>query len=215
MAIKIVDLSSLRFDSSSKAECKKELENERWIDGFVCPACGGSHAYVLTTRPALECKACGKQTSATAGTQFHNCRKIAEAWPVLRNAQQNDDTNPSKSVIAKVMNVSAETARRFTKIIAMSFKKRQSEQGDLAKKDKQSSIAPPAMAATKTGEVVKDVETSNSGRRAGVFCRRMLDKLRLKKQLLLDPDLENLGTPAQMLDPIWLLLLYRSMHLPT
>jgi len=214
MARKIVDLSSLRFDSSSKEECKKELETERWSDGFACPDCGNNKAYILKTRPVLQCtvKTCKKQTSATAGTQLHNCRKLTELWPILKDSQQND-TNLSKSVIAKAMDVSAETARRAARIIAVSFEKKQAK-NDTFRTAKQSLTTPPVMAATEK-MAANATGTSTLGKNAGVLCRKVLEKLKARKRMLLQTANEHLEAPAKMLDPILLLLFYRSMHLPT
>ena len=68
-----------RFDS--EAACRRYLERARWPDGFVCPnpACVGRSAW-LTARGLHRCAACGRQTSATAGTIFAGTRKPLRAW---------------------------------------------------------------------------------------------------------------------------------------
>src|SRR5664279_6375901 len=63
--------SRLEFETlfGSEAACRAYLERVRWPDGFVCPDhdCGGQRAW-LTARGLYRCAACGRQTSATAGT---------------------------------------------------------------------------------------------------------------------------------------------------
>ena len=75
--------SRLEFETqfSSEAACRAYLERVRWPDGFVCPGqdCGGRQAWV-TARGLHRCTACGRQTSATAGTMFAATRKPLRAW---------------------------------------------------------------------------------------------------------------------------------------
>jgi hypothetical protein len=68
-----------RFDS--EAACRAYLERVRWPDGFVCPddMCGGRRSWV-TARGLHRCAACGRQTSATAGTMFAATRKPLRTW---------------------------------------------------------------------------------------------------------------------------------------
>jgi hypothetical protein len=75
--------SRLEFETlfGSEAACRAYLERVRWPDGFVCPNhdCGGRQAW-LTARGLHRCTACGRQTSATAGTMFAATRKPLRAW---------------------------------------------------------------------------------------------------------------------------------------
>jgi len=59
--------------------CARYLERLRWPQGFRCPGCGGSKAW-LTERGLLHCAACGRQTSLTAGTVFEGTRKPLRTW---------------------------------------------------------------------------------------------------------------------------------------
>jgi Transposase zinc-ribbon domain/ISXO2-like transposase domain len=65
----------------NEGTCRAYLERVRWPDGFVCPNhdCGGRQAW-LTARGLHRCTACGRQTSATAGTMFAATRKPLRAW---------------------------------------------------------------------------------------------------------------------------------------
>lgn len=50
----------------------------RWPTGFHCRRCGGAQSWRPTTL-RFKCRACGRQTSATAGTLFERTRKPG-AW---------------------------------------------------------------------------------------------------------------------------------------
>ena len=46
----------------------------RWPNGFRCPGCGDHGSYPLATRDLLQCRACRRQTSVTAGTVLDRTR---------------------------------------------------------------------------------------------------------------------------------------------
>jgi len=75
--------TSVEFETmfGTEAACRAYLERMRWPDGFACPnpACGGRRAW-LTARGLHRCAACGRQTSATAGTVFAGTRKPLRDW---------------------------------------------------------------------------------------------------------------------------------------
>lgn len=47
--------------------CLAYLAQCRWPNGFRCPRCGDREAFALPRRRLWQCKACGHQTSVTAG----------------------------------------------------------------------------------------------------------------------------------------------------
>src|SRR5579859_6005912 len=110
----IVDLSTVKFVEAELEQCRNELKKKRFGEGFVCPACGHNKAYQLKTRNQLECanKKCKRQTSPTAGTQFHNTRTLQNFWSMI-SSHQNSMESLTKSKIKDLMNVAASTARRF------------------------------------------------------------------------------------------------------
>lgn len=59
--------------------CLEYLVGLRWPDGFVCPMCGSSRAW-LTGKTRWMCADCGRQTSVTAGTIFHRLRTPLSTW---------------------------------------------------------------------------------------------------------------------------------------
>jgi transposase-like protein len=60
--------------------CIKYLYESRWPDGFICPVCGDTEAYYITTRRAFKCKANGHQTYLTAGTVMHGSHTPLAIW---------------------------------------------------------------------------------------------------------------------------------------
>jgi len=59
--------------------CREYLVSLRWPEGFRCPRCGGAKAWRV--REALfECQDCGRQTSVTSGTIFHDLRRPLPMW---------------------------------------------------------------------------------------------------------------------------------------
>jgi transposase-like protein/ribosomal protein L37AE/L43A len=63
-----------------EAACRAYLFESRWPDGFVCRACGADAIGVQQARDVWQCKACGKQTSVTAGTVMHGTRTPLTLW---------------------------------------------------------------------------------------------------------------------------------------
>lgn len=60
--------------------CIKYLYDSRWPDGFICPICGDTEAYYITTRRVFKCKTNGHQTYLTAGTVMHGSHTPLTDW---------------------------------------------------------------------------------------------------------------------------------------
>lgn len=60
--------------------CVAYLAVCRWPHGFRCPRCGVREAFDLPRRRLWQCKACGHQTSVTAGTVMHRTRTPLLTW---------------------------------------------------------------------------------------------------------------------------------------
>jgi len=71
----------MEFDTmfATEAACRQYLFRMRWPDGFRCPQCHGEKAWE-TKRGLLNCTACGRQVSLTAGTIFQDTRKPLRMW---------------------------------------------------------------------------------------------------------------------------------------
>jgi len=66
---------------SDDEACAAYLAEQRWPEGFVCPACGHSKGWKLRTKPwTFECAACRRQTSVTAGTIMHKSKLALTVW---------------------------------------------------------------------------------------------------------------------------------------
>lgn len=65
---------------TTEASCLAYLAASRWPEGFICPGCGGSEAWVLARRHLWECARCHQQTSVTAGTVMHATRTPLRTW---------------------------------------------------------------------------------------------------------------------------------------
>lgn len=61
--------------------CAAYLFEQRWPEGFVCPACGSVRAWELRSKPfTWECADCGRQTSVTAGMVMHGSKLPLTTW---------------------------------------------------------------------------------------------------------------------------------------
>jgi transposase-like protein len=67
-----------RFFGDEEA-CLRYLERIRWPEGFRCPGCGGGEAWHSGRRLWL-CRACGRQSSVTAGTLLAGTRTPLGSW---------------------------------------------------------------------------------------------------------------------------------------
>lgn len=64
----------------TEKQCIKALEQWRWPDGFLCPACGHDKGHRLAHRRLMQCASCHSQTSTTAGTIFHSTKLPLTTW---------------------------------------------------------------------------------------------------------------------------------------
>jgi transposase-like protein/ribosomal protein L37AE/L43A len=64
---------------SNEDACRAYLEQLRWPEGVVCPACSCREVW-RTKRGLWVCRACGHQASVTAGTIFQDTRKPLTLW---------------------------------------------------------------------------------------------------------------------------------------
>jgi hypothetical protein len=60
--------------------CRRYLMACRWPGGFRCPTCGDASSYLLAARELLQCRACRRQTSVTAGTVLDRTRLPLPLW---------------------------------------------------------------------------------------------------------------------------------------
>ncbi|ACL06188.1 conserved hypothetical protein [Desulfatibacillum aliphaticivorans] len=72
-------LSEFEDRFGTEEACLAYLSALRWPNGFVCPHCEGSAAWLIN-RGLWHCRDCGKQTSVKSGTIFHRSRKPIKLW---------------------------------------------------------------------------------------------------------------------------------------
>jgi transposase-like protein len=63
-----------------EAACLRYLEGLSWPHGFLCPGCGMAGPPWRGSRQRLVCRACGHQTTVTAGTIFQGTRTPLGTW---------------------------------------------------------------------------------------------------------------------------------------
>ena len=64
-----------------EAACAEWLLERRWEHGFACPGCGHGDYWRLGRKVlTLQCKACRRETSVTAGTVMHRSHLPLKVW---------------------------------------------------------------------------------------------------------------------------------------
>src|SRR4051794_19733266 len=64
-----------------EAACAEWLLERRWGSGFACPACGHDGYWRLGRKVlTLQCRACRRETSVTAGTVMHRSHLPLKVW---------------------------------------------------------------------------------------------------------------------------------------
>ena len=82
--------------------CRAYLIQLRWPEGFRCPQCG--HRKGWPVRDVLvECVACGRQTSATAGTIFQDTRTPLMVWFRAMWCVSSQKTGTSARTLQRVL----------------------------------------------------------------------------------------------------------------
>jgi transposase-like protein/transcription elongation factor Elf1 len=74
------DLAEFERRFATDAACRAYLMQLRWPDGFRCPRCGQAKGWPVRERGLMQCTACGRQTSVTAGTIFQDIRTPLPVW---------------------------------------------------------------------------------------------------------------------------------------
>jgi len=74
------DLTEFERRFATEAACRAYLLQLRWPDGFRCPHCGQTKGWPVRDRGLMQCAACGRQTSVTAGTIFQDIRTPLPVW---------------------------------------------------------------------------------------------------------------------------------------
>jgi len=94
---------------SSEAACAATLRRWRWPEGFRCPACGHDRSWYVETRHLDECRACGHQTSLTAGTVMHKSTKPLTMWFLAIYLFTSSKQGISASALSRQVGVTYQT----------------------------------------------------------------------------------------------------------
>jgi len=96
---------------STEDVCIEHLATLRWPGGYLCPKCGGRHAWRLAARPRMyECSQCHHQESVTAGTIFHRTRTALPKWFLAAYLMGNDNRGVSAKFLQRELGLAYETA---------------------------------------------------------------------------------------------------------
>jgi ribosomal protein L37AE/L43A len=91
-------------------QCHAHLIEQRWPDGFVCPACGErKHSYAHRKR-IFQCSACRKQTSTRSGTLFHASRTPLTKWYLAIHLISSSKNDVAALELARQLDVKWDTA---------------------------------------------------------------------------------------------------------
>ena len=158
--MEIIDASRLTFAAKSKAECRSELIEARWSGQFKCPKCAHEKGYWIRKRALFECanRNCRKQTSPTAGTQFHKTRDLQSLWLVLKESDVNSNvrsgfvrerTGISYSSSRKMIQKFCAYKRLSITMLPTTFIEAENDAPRRNKSEKNSVLPLPAKAASK------------------------------------------------------------------
>lgn len=78
--IKNIGYMKFQIQFSTEDDCKKQLFEMRFPQGFVCLICGCVEYYDLRTRNLYQCKKCRHQLSVTSGTVMHRSHLPLLTW---------------------------------------------------------------------------------------------------------------------------------------
>jgi len=73
-------LAQFQAQFRDEAACRRYLAACRWPEGYQCRRCQHRVAFELPRRGLWQCKACGHQSSVTAGTVLHGTRTPLTQW---------------------------------------------------------------------------------------------------------------------------------------
>lgn len=93
----------------TERQCRECLANFRWQNGYVCPKCGCSHAYLLQNG-RYQCAECRHQTSVMAGTVLHKTHMSLTKWFFLFYFACYDKRGISAVQLASLIGTTYKTA---------------------------------------------------------------------------------------------------------
>lgn len=101
----------------TESACEQALQQARWPQGFVCPACAGTRhsRFEHRGRPMWQCSSstCRKQCSLRAGTVFDNTKLPLTTWLLALYLLSQSKTNLSALELMRHLGVCYRTAWRM------------------------------------------------------------------------------------------------------
>lgn len=94
----------------TEEQCHAALVAMRWPDGFVCPACGSKAHGISGPRRLFQCKQCRTQTSAKAGTVFHQSKTPLTKWFLAIHLMTSAKNDIASLELARQLDVKWDTA---------------------------------------------------------------------------------------------------------
>ena len=109
----VMNVAEFMRKFGSEQACLDHLRTVRWgekLERFVCPGCQHAKGWWLAKRSLVECCACHRQTSVTAGTVFHRLRSPLWKWFWAMYQIAQDKKGVAAIELAKQVSVSYGTA---------------------------------------------------------------------------------------------------------
>lgn len=100
---------------ATESDCQKALEQARWPNGFVCPACGqhSARTFRRNGRTLFECRACRHQTHPGVGTIFTDTKLPLTVWFLALYLLTQSKTNVAALELTRHLGVCQRTAWRM------------------------------------------------------------------------------------------------------
>jgi transposase-like protein len=108
-----LSLPSFLQSYGTQEQCEKAIFSMRWPQGFVCPKCGCSTFYELTTRNIYQCSACKRQTSLISGTIFESTKLKLTTWLLAIYLLTQSKDGISSLNLSRTLGISANAALRM------------------------------------------------------------------------------------------------------
>ena len=109
----VLDVGTFHERFGTDEACVDHLKEARWgkdLEGFTCPVCQHEKGWWLGHRKLVECCACYRQTSVTAGTVFHQIRTPLWKWFWAMYQLAQDKKGIAALELAKQIRVGYRTA---------------------------------------------------------------------------------------------------------
>jgi len=94
----------------TEEQCREQLFNNRWPNGFVCPKCGHTEYFDIKSRNLYQCKSCNHQASVTAGTIMDKTRTPLRKWFIAIYCIAEDKRGVSALALKSKIGVAYQTA---------------------------------------------------------------------------------------------------------